>query len=51
MYYFGRPTIDYGDQFHCGKKKKYKIVKDDDGYKVRKYNIFCEEHTGDEDEE
>jgi len=29
---------------YCGKKTSYKIVKDDDENKVRKYNLFCDEH-------
>jgi hypothetical protein len=29
----------------CNKRSGWKMVKDDDGYTVRKYNSFCEEHA------
>lgn len=29
---------------YCGKDVKYKIVKDDDENKIRKYEAFCPEH-------
>ena len=29
---------------YCGKKVRYKIIKDDDNNDVRRYNAFCDEH-------
>jgi hypothetical protein len=30
---------------YCEKPVKFKLVKDDDGRNVRKYNTWCDEHS------
>lgn len=36
---------------YCDKPVKFKIIKDDDNNKYRKYNSFCDEHQIEADKE
>lgn len=43
-YYLGKIGDGSDDKFYCGKEVQYYIVKDEDGNKIRKYNVFCFKH-------
>lgn len=45
------PAIGGKDAKYCSEKVGYKMVKDDDDNKVRKYNSFCPKHQAMADKE
>jgi hypothetical protein len=42
--YILRPNTRTQRAEYCGRKTKWKMVRDDDYNLVRKYNAFCDEH-------
>ena len=35
-----------GSNDYCNKPTKYTVREDEDGNKIRKYNVFCNHHRG-----